>query len=173
MKLVSFRVASFQSVLDSGQVHVGDITCLVGKNEAGKSALLKALYRLNPIRPEDRNYSVIDDYPRLEVTDYEHAVQNDEREPAVVVETLYELDDEEVAEVEKQFGPRFFRDRTLVLSKNYANSRGYLLNVREDEAIKFLARNLDDELQTEATAAKNANALADVLEPHASEPAVT
>ena len=43
MKLKSFRVTNFQSVFDSGPVDTGEITCLVGKNEAGKSAILKAL----------------------------------------------------------------------------------------------------------------------------------
>ncbi|MGA9320934.1 MAG: AAA family ATPase [Xanthobacteraceae bacterium] len=43
MKLRSFRVTMFQSVLDSAEINVDDVTYLVGKNEAGKSALLMAL----------------------------------------------------------------------------------------------------------------------------------
>jgi predicted ATP-dependent endonuclease of OLD family len=39
-------------------------TCLVGKNEAGKTALLKALYRLNPIVETEGRFDVTDDYPR-------------------------------------------------------------------------------------------------------------
>lgn len=61
----------FQSVLDSGPVPIDDITCLVGKNEAGKTAVLKALYRLNPIREADGEFSVVDDYPRMDAVDYE------------------------------------------------------------------------------------------------------
>ena len=38
MFLKSFQIRDFQSVTDSNPAHVGDITCLVGKNEAGKSA---------------------------------------------------------------------------------------------------------------------------------------
>jgi len=44
MLLKQFHVTTFQGVLKSGPVEVDDITCLVGKNEAGKTALLKALY---------------------------------------------------------------------------------------------------------------------------------
>jgi len=29
------------------------MTCLVGKNESGKSAILQALYKLNPVDKED------------------------------------------------------------------------------------------------------------------------
>lgn len=63
MKLKSFRVTNFQSVMDSGDIDAGEITCLVGKNEAGKSAILKALYRLNPIRAGDGKFDAVDDYP--------------------------------------------------------------------------------------------------------------
>ena len=43
----------------------------IGKNEAGKPALLKALYRLNPLLPEDGTFDSTDDYPRSAVSDYE------------------------------------------------------------------------------------------------------
>ena len=58
MKLKSFRVREFLSVQDSGPIEVDDIACLVGKNEAGKSALLKALYRLNPVVTSEGTFSV-------------------------------------------------------------------------------------------------------------------
>jgi hypothetical protein len=43
-----------------------------------RSSNLKALYRINPIRPEDALFSVADDYPRSEVNDYEDGVHNGE-----------------------------------------------------------------------------------------------
>lgn len=49
MKLAKVHITEFQSIQDSNEFDIGDVTCLVGKNEAGKTALLKALYRLNPI----------------------------------------------------------------------------------------------------------------------------
>ena len=79
MRLKSFEISNYQSVLSSGVVTVGDITCLVGKNEAGKTALLRALYKLNPIRTEDASYSVTDDYPRLDVGDHEDDVKAGKR----------------------------------------------------------------------------------------------
>ena len=53
MRLVEAHVTNFQSVGDSTPFKVGDVTCLVGKNEAGKTALLKALYRLNAVNTPD------------------------------------------------------------------------------------------------------------------------
>ena len=46
MKLRQFTVREFRSIWESGPIKVDDqTTCLVGKNEAEKTALLTALYR--------------------------------------------------------------------------------------------------------------------------------
>ena len=53
MKLRTIRIREFKSVWDSGPFDVDRVACLVGKNEAGKTAILQALYRLNPIVESD------------------------------------------------------------------------------------------------------------------------
>ena len=50
MKLTKFRVRNFKSVHDSGWICCDDVTTLVGVNEAGKSNLLLALWKLKPAR---------------------------------------------------------------------------------------------------------------------------
>ena len=70
MEAKKVLITEYQSVLDSGEFEIGDITCLVGKNEAGKTALLQALYRINPIIDNQATYSITDDYPRWDVEDY-------------------------------------------------------------------------------------------------------
>ncbi len=51
MQLKHFRVRNFRNILDSGEIMVDDaVTCLVGMNESGKTAILSALHRLNPRR---------------------------------------------------------------------------------------------------------------------------
>ena len=63
MRLQSFEVQRFRNILDSGPIPVDDhVTCLVGKNESGKTAVLHALYRLNPAAPA--TFDVQADYPR-------------------------------------------------------------------------------------------------------------
>ena len=48
MKLRQYRVREFRSIWDSGLIEIEDRkTCLVGKNESGKTALLHALGRDN------------------------------------------------------------------------------------------------------------------------------
>jgi recombinational DNA repair ATPase RecF len=52
MKLVSAQIFTYKNILDSTQVEIQpDVTCLVGKNESGKTAYLNALYRLKPAHP--------------------------------------------------------------------------------------------------------------------------
>lgn len=48
MDLKSFRITNFRSINDSGIVDVSRITALLGRNESGKSNLLRGLHTLNP-----------------------------------------------------------------------------------------------------------------------------
>lgn len=48
MQLVSFRVTNFRSINDSGNIAVSQITAMLGRNESGKTNLLRALQSLNP-----------------------------------------------------------------------------------------------------------------------------
>ena len=104
MKLTKVHITNFQSIHDSTEFDIGDVTCLVGKNEAGKTALLKALYRLNPILEADAHFNPTDDYPRQSVSDYEDDVEAGHREPAHVVTGAYELEPDDITAVEEVFG---------------------------------------------------------------------
>ena len=48
MEFVAFQVTNYRNVVDSGPIGVNRITAFVGQNEAGKSNLFDALYRVNP-----------------------------------------------------------------------------------------------------------------------------
>lgn len=49
---------------------VAPVTCLVGKNESGKTNILEAIYKLNPDIPERGNFTPIFDYPRRKLSEY-------------------------------------------------------------------------------------------------------
>ena len=40
MKLIHAHVTNYRCIVDSNTVEIGETTCLVGKNEAGKTAFL-------------------------------------------------------------------------------------------------------------------------------------
>lgn len=66
MKLLRFCVTNFRSVMDSGWIETDDITSLVGINEAGKSNIILALWKLNPAR--DGRIEPLHDMPVKEYT---------------------------------------------------------------------------------------------------------
>lgn len=141
MKLTKVRITNFQCIHDSTEFDIGDTTCLVGKNESGKTALLKALYRLNPINEEDGRFDVTDDYPRGTVNDYEDQVDSGNQEPAEVVHATYAFESDDLDAVTEVFGNRFFKDEEpiVTLRKGYSNEiRISDLNVDTDATLKYL-----------------------------------
>ncbi len=85
MKLTGFQIQMFKCVLDSEWINVEPLTVLVGKNEAGKTTLLKALHKFNPFDPEP--YFIPTEWPRG---------HRDKRTPDQVVCTAeFALNDEE------------------------------------------------------------------------------
>ena len=47
MRLKSFRVQNFRSVVDSGLIEATDIMVLVGSNQSGKTSILRGLYSIS------------------------------------------------------------------------------------------------------------------------------
>jgi predicted ATP-dependent endonuclease of OLD family len=47
MKLKKFRIQNFRSLVDSGEINVAPIMCLIGPNESGKSSILQGLATLS------------------------------------------------------------------------------------------------------------------------------
>lgn len=67
MKLEAFRVRNYKKIHDTGWVKVGPLAVLVGKNEAGKSAILRGLSKLNP--SDGEKYDGLKEFPRRRYTD--------------------------------------------------------------------------------------------------------
>ena len=137
MKLARVHVTEFQSVRDSGTFEIGDITCLVGKNESGKTAILQALYRLHPYIESHGRYSVTDDYPRWDVEDYRLAVEAQRRAPARVARAEFALEADDRQAVEAVAGPGALPDVTPVATGRY----------------RWLAERLDLQVPTDLDAA--------------------
>ncbi|MEO0323026.1 MAG: AAA family ATPase [Myxococcota bacterium] len=122
MKLERVHVREFKSIWDSDPFTLGKVTCLVGKNEAGKTCLLQALYKLNPIVPADGDFDPVEDYPRAAAEDYLQEVEDGTREHANVIEASFALDDDELATIEEAFGPGVLTEPAVLVSKGYLAS---------------------------------------------------
>jgi len=115
MRLTHLTVTNFKSVEDSGEFSVGDVTCLVGKNEAGKTALLHALHRLNPDNGEAL-FDTESSYPRRFLSEYKERHPN---EDARVLNTVWQLSDKEVAGLKGIIGPKALTGTTITIYKRY------------------------------------------------------
>ena len=60
------------------------------------------------------------DYPKREVEDYRFAIENKERDPAVVVECLYELDDDDLEDA-ITFEHKVLKGKTFPRETFYGN----------------------------------------------------
>lgn len=141
MKLKNVRVRMFRNILDSTDVEVEEkVTCLVGKNESGKSAFLNALWRLKPARVNPV-FVIHDHYPAwLEKRHRNEGVNQKEFEP---VEVCLEWEPADVKAIEKKFGQGVVAAGTkLRLWKNYSNTLRWESGCIEEQAIKnFVGKN--------------------------------
>jgi AAA domain, putative AbiEii toxin, Type IV TA system/AAA ATPase domain len=139
MRLTKVTVTNYRCITDSGPVEIGDVTCLVGKNESGKTAFLQALRRLNPVDGPSA-YEDVMDYPAGSFALYKKV--RDKR-PAEVVTAVFELEDAEVARIEKDFGASVLGERAFTVTKRYPNGRmTYDVRVDEPIAVRHLTKNL-------------------------------
>ena len=134
MRLRSFQVKKFRNVVDSGEIAVEEqVTCLVGKNEAGKSALLEALYLLNPAYGE--KFNVDDQYPRWLAVEDRRRGDLDDVSP---IRVTLELEDHESGEVVDTLGKGVLTSRELTVSKRYGGRLFWKLEWSEEVAVKNL-----------------------------------
>ncbi len=115
MKLVKAHVTDYRSVRDSEEFEVEPAkTILVGPNEAGKTALLRALQQINP--PADvPKFDALRDYPRSSYNDITTKKVDPAKLDAVVA--TFALDEDDKAAVEAEF-----RDRLYVVARRMDNS---------------------------------------------------
>ena len=139
MKLSRARVTNYKSIDDSGWVRLDDVTCMVGKNESGKTAFLGALKRLNAVEGAESDFD-LKDYPRKGYVRYKRKHKG---EPAVVIRAEFELTDDETAEIEAAFGKGVLRSSTVRVSKDYENQRHWQIEVDESAVVRSILGEAD------------------------------
>lgn len=137
MKLTAARVTNYRNILDSGEVEIGNTTCLVGKNEAGKTAFLRAVEGIKSFDPNFKEYGKTENYPRRFLADYEERHGGDD---ADVATTTWQLDDEDLAAVEAELGKGSVGGREIVVSKTYDSiGTSWLVSVSVPKVLSALA----------------------------------
>jgi predicted ATPase/5S rRNA maturation endonuclease (ribonuclease M5) len=108
MELVGFKVENYKCILDSGWMEVSPLTVLVGKNESGKTSLLKALHKFNPYKPEP--YNMDREWPR--------GYRKSRSDEQVVCTARFKLAADEVGEL-GQITDQQMTATTLDVTRNY------------------------------------------------------
>lgn len=127
MDLKTFRVRMYKGIIDSGWIDVNSLTVFVGKNESGKTSLLKALHKLNPYNSESQgtapeSYDISREWPRLRL--------EDRNEDYIVCRAKFQFSSQEKSELAKIANREIFPD-IVEVSRNYAGQ----LKVKFEEEI--------------------------------------
>lgn len=96
MKLVKVHVQNYRSILDSGEIEIEKIkTVLVGINEAGKTALLKAINNLNPASDIEK-VDILRDFPRSKYSEYVQNKSAEELKKTPLVKGWFSLEQNDI-----------------------------------------------------------------------------
>ena len=121
MRLKKARVRNYRSIRDTGLFDVEpEKTILVGPNEAGKTALLESLQRINP--PGGiRHFDALRDYPRAEFS--EVMAGKVRLEETTIVEAHFDLEAED-----KEAVPAEFHQCRYIYGRRVDNSAWHMLD---------------------------------------------
>lgn len=133
MKLSSVKITNFRSIEDSTEFAISDLTCLVGKNEAGKTAVLHAIYGLNPLG--EFKYDQVRDYPRRYLSKFDERHTDGESR---VVTSKWQLEKPEIDALQRQFGPECLTSTIIEYSSAIGAKNGYCsVPMSETKCIEF------------------------------------
>lgn len=116
MKLLRYRVENFRSVKDSGWINCSDVTTLVGINEAGKSNLLLALWKLNPAFGGE--IDILHDLPVDKLAELRNKVDE-----TCFVEADFEISNETAIAIGEKVGCDMTNVKTVSVSRRYNKTR--------------------------------------------------
>ena len=119
MKAVEFRVQNFRNIDDSGWISLEKVTAFVGRNESGKTSLLKALHKFNPGTEEP--YDAQREFPRDRYTrDYGSSESEGGDWPACSVR--FEIQEDAQKRISELLGVNCAPPSTVVLTRYYDGS---------------------------------------------------
>lgn len=134
MRLVSAHVTDFKSINDASSAEIEkDVTCLVGKNESGKTSFLEALYKLSPLQGRDDKFDELRDFPRRRRNAERDAIPD-----KTPISAVFELEQEDIDALAADFGPRCVTSTCITVMKNYENTRHWIIKYDDGAIMRHL-----------------------------------
>lgn len=162
MILVSAEVGPFRSINTTQTVNIdGNVTVLVGMNEAGKTVFLKALHKSLDAM-EFEQFDPVEDYPRKDLSAY---MRRHPTTPEAAITLTYQSTNDEIARINAALHTNLKPDFQFSVAHKYDNSRSITISVDEAPAIEALAASPGLSADTVATIkkAKTVRQIADLL----------
>lgn len=131
MRLVEALVQDFWCVENSEPFHLDRVTCLVGKNESGKTAILKALHKLKPDNAAKQKFVPANDYPRRKWRPNEPVPNNPQQ-----ITTWWEVESKDVVALEAKFGSGVLAESTVTVTKGFDNVRHFAVKINEPAVLE-------------------------------------
>ena len=139
MKLICVTIENYKLIENTGEWKANQVTCLIGKNESGKSATLEALHKLKPDDKSKADFSD-DDFPRR------YAIADKRKDAGRtdnVVTSVWLLEPVDVMALADKFPELPWSDKDeIVIRKGYDNKLRWTLPIKEDVCVKAC---VDDE----------------------------
>jgi predicted ATP-dependent endonuclease of OLD family len=114
MELKKVRIQKYKAIIDTNWITIEKLTVLVGKNEAGKTTVLKALHKLNPFT--DEPYIINKDWPR--------GKRRDRDENQIVCSAIFKANKSHFENELFENAPDTF---DVLVEKNYKNELSILI----------------------------------------------
>jgi predicted ATP-dependent endonuclease of OLD family len=92
-----------------------DVTCLVGKNEGGKTAVQQAIYRCNPVEASARFDEVVDFPARLT----KQRKQWGDRERIPVIKLTFRFEADEIEAIQEDLGAGALQSPEFTVTRGY------------------------------------------------------
>ena len=151
MKLTKVHIKNYKCIYDSTEFDIDNITCLVGKNESGKTAILEALHKFNPFSLTSQGsikFDRSDDYPVEKARS--HTLENN------VVEATFSLGQEDIEEIERFITCKCVNDSgpTITLLGGYSNTISvvkYGFEIDREAIIKHISTTTKNKINSSMT----------------------
>jgi len=139
VKLVSVEVDHFKNILKSEVVTIQpDVTCVVGKNESGKTAFLQALHRFYPAQP-NVTFNAQRQYPAW--LEKQHRRKKDINQHSVVTCT-FELEKSDLEIVQQALGSGVLKNATIPILRTYSNEFRWTAEINEPAVVAHIVGDL-------------------------------
>lgn len=144
MRLVEVTVQYFKNFVEPQTIEVEkDVTCLIGKNESGKTTILQAIHRVNPANGIGvmTDFNLTTEYPRWRLPRDRKA--NPNIKDVRPISLKFMLNDKDCIALGKLLDRKLPDETSLEVSKSYANEVHGFIQTPLESVIRLAATSAD------------------------------